>query len=87
MVVTKADGTKKTVTVASVSRSFDVDGVSCVYGAIAEAANKWATHGAGGRCAECGRPGATTMCSDSSGIQGMCCPRCARMSRYERSFA
>jgi len=28
-----------------------------------------------------------TECRDSSGISGMCCPRCAALSSYERSFA
>jgi hypothetical protein len=41
----------------------------------------------GQRCAECGRPGAKIECSDSSGIRGLCCPRCAALSQYERSFA
>lgn len=39
------------------------------------------------RCADCGRPGASIECVDSSGITGMCCRSCASMSRYERSFA
>jgi predicted kinase len=44
-------------------------------------------HGGKGRpCDECGRPGATIPCADSSGLGGMCCPRCAKMSRWERSF-
>ena len=39
-------------------------------------------------CAECGvRSRGMRDCVDSSGITGPCCPRCARMSRYERSFA
>lgn len=42
----------------------------------------------GGTCDECGRfSRSLTPCTDSSGIQGRCCPGCARMSRYERSFA
>lgn len=42
----------------------------------------------GGICDECDEPRRNlTKCYDSSGILGMCCPRCAAMSRYERSFA
>lgn len=38
-------------------------------------------------CMECGvRPG-TIQCSDSSGISGLCCSRCAGGSPWERSFA
>lgn len=44
--------------------------------------------GSGGTCDECGRPAARLIpCRDSSGISGRCCPRCASMSPYERSFA
>ena len=44
--------------------------------------------GAAGTCAECGCSSARLSdCSDSSGLVGGCCPRCAAMSRYERSFA
>ena len=39
------------------------------------------------RCADCGsRPGVID-CADSSGLRGLCCNSCARMSRWERSFA
>lgn len=42
----------------------------------------------GGICAECDQPRRNlTECLDSSGIPGMCCPRCAATPRYERSFA
>lgn len=37
-------------------------------------------------CAECGERAGTVPCLDSSGIRGLCCSRCARMSRWERSF-
>lgn len=51
------------------------------------AANRRSRPSEGGTCDECGRPSATLRpCSDSSGITGRCCPRCAGMSRYERSF-
>lgn len=43
---------------------------------------------AGGTCDECGRYSRSLEgCSDSSGIGGMCCPRCASAPSYERSFA
>jgi hypothetical protein len=42
----------------------------------------------GGVCSECGkRFHRLTPCRDSSGILGVCCPMCARMSQWERSFA
>lgn len=87
--VRKADGTTKTVCVAHVSKPFDVNGTPHVYGYLAETKREpaQASSGSGGRCAECGGYGARTLCTDSSGIQGYCCGRCARLSRYERSFA
>lgn len=92
--VKKRDGTSSRVRIGSVSRSFDVDGVPHVYGAP-EGGSSSTSRSAGassrlaaGPCAECGSPrGPFTPCTDSSGISGYCCPRCARMSRYERSFA
>jgi len=84
--VRKSDGTSKTVQVDRVSKPFDVNGVLHVYGYIA--ASTAASTSTGSCCAECGAPSSRmTMCSDSNGIQGPCCPRCARMSRFERSFA
>lgn len=86
--VHRADGTVRTVTVTTTSRPFDVNGVPHVYGYIeARDSSPRPASPKSGKCAECGRPGATIECSDSSGIPGLCCPRCARMSRYERSFA
>lgn len=40
-------------------------------------------------CDECGRPGATLACTDSSGIAGIICRSCANTTRspFERSFA
>lgn len=41
-----------------------------------------------GSCDECGsKSNALREAADSSGVMGMVCPRCMRMSRYERSFA
>lgn len=41
-----------------------------------------------GTCADCGTSSARLVeCADSSGIVAGCCPRCAAMSPYERSFA
>ena len=88
--VRKADGSTKTVAVASVSKSFDVNGVPHVYGRLASEPRSTVQHPLERRssevCCECGRPGATIRCYDSSGCSGLCCARCARMSRYERSF-
>jgi hypothetical protein len=38
-------------------------------------------------CAECGERRGVIECQDSSGLVGLCCRRCASLSRYERSFA
>jgi hypothetical protein len=38
------------------------------------------------RCAECGEREGTILVPDSSGASGYCCPRCAKLSRYERSY-
>jgi hypothetical protein len=41
----------------------------------------------GGKCSECGKYSRTLKsCMDSSGCAGECCPRCASMDSYERSF-
>lgn len=89
--VNRADGSVRTVTVTSTSRPFDVNGVPHVYGYIEDKAHdsspRASSRSGGESCAECGRAGATIECADSSGIRGLCCPRCARLSRYERSFA
>jgi len=38
-------------------------------------------------CDECGKHSTRLVpCRDSSGIEGQCCPSCARGSAYERSF-
>lgn len=44
--------------------------------------------GGSGVCDECHmRHSNLRPCQDSSGLGGQCCPHCARMSRWERSFA
>lgn len=46
-----------------------------------------APRGHTGTCAECDEYSAHMVpAPDSSGIVGMVCPRCARMSRFERSY-
>ena len=40
-----------------------------------------------GMCDECGERRAITTASDSSGLIGAVCGRCASMSRFDRSFA
>ncbi len=82
--VTKKDGTTKTEHVRAVSRPFDVQGVPHVYGYIQRVAS-----GSGSICDECGEAlrGRGIPCVDSSGIAGTCCPRCAQLPAWERSFA
>lgn len=42
----------------------------------------------GGICDECQKPRRNLReCRDSSGIVGRCCPQCASLPSYERSFA
>lgn len=44
--------------------------------------------GRGGICDECQQPRRNLQeCVDSSGIPGLCCPRCASSPAYTRSFA
>ncbi|MDD3446792.1 MAG: hypothetical protein PHS60_15400 [Zavarzinia sp.] len=46
-----------------------------------------AMSGKAGTCAECGRTSMRLItCTDSSGLAGDCCPSCARLNQYERSF-
>jgi hypothetical protein len=93
-ITTKA-GKVKTEFVESTGRSFDVNGVQHCYGYLAPKSHRYSEQqkyaaedgGKGGCCAECGRPGATILCEDSSGITGYCCYRCASYAPYERSFA
>lgn len=43
--------------------------------------------GKAGTCAECGRSSTRLItCTDSSSLAGDCCPSCARLNQYERSF-
>jgi hypothetical protein len=85
--VTKRSGDTKRVYIERTGREFQVDGKAMVYGYIAPSAPKAPNAGRGGICDECGKPRRNlSACVDSSGIGGMCCPRCASMSPYERSF-
>lgn len=71
--VTKRDGSSKVVEIERVGRSFDVDGVSCVYGHVVESAPRRCDYahpserpGKGrGECTECGAYGpAGTDCKE-----------------------
>lgn len=76
--VTLAKGGTKIVTVTRLGKPFSVEGHQMVYGYLAE----------GGQCDECGQTNSRLVsCADSSGIVGDCCPRCAGMPDYMRSFA
>jgi hypothetical protein len=99
--ITKRSGETKQEWIDSVSKPFTVDGTRMVYGYLADlvdgllipraetaAAPAAASQGRGGICAECDQPRRSlTECLDSSGIPGMCCPRCASLPAHERSFA
>lgn len=92
--VSKRDGTTQVELVERVGRSFTVDGTEMVYGYI-DREGRPSTARRADRptrqlCAECGRGskyGPMVECLDSSGLVGLCCPTCARASRFERSFA
>lgn len=94
--VVKRSGEGKVETIDGVGRGFQVDGVEMAYGYITqraecETAPRSAPSrrpGKGGICDDCQRPRRNLQeCVDSSGISGLCCPSCAAMSPYERSFA
>ncbi|WP_166345187.1 hypothetical protein [Phytoactinopolyspora limicola] len=98
--VTKRSGQVQTVIIETVGRPFKVDGVDMVYGyierpsraprAAAPVARQRDNRreGKGGICDECDQPRRNLQeCRDSSGILGLCCPRCAAGPAYERSFA
>lgn len=87
--VTKRSGETKTERVARVGRPFTVAGRQMLYGYIeARRAAAPSAAASGGICDECGQPRRNlSECWDSSGIAGMCCPRCASYPAYERSFA
>jgi predicted RNA-binding Zn-ribbon protein involved in translation (DUF1610 family) len=80
--VHRKDGTTKSERVVRLSKPFNVDGVTHVYGYI----EKKTSHET---CDECGEPirGRAIQCRDSSGIVGYCCARCASEPWYARSFA
>jgi hypothetical protein len=86
--VTKRSGDTKRVYIERVGRQFQRDGKAMVYGYIGSDRNVETTStGRGGICDECDQPRRNLRpCVDSSGIGGMCCPRCASMSPFERSF-
>jgi hypothetical protein len=89
--IVKRSGERKVETLESVGRSFVADGREMAYGYLAKSApaapKATPNAGRGGICDECGNPRRNlSACVDSSGIGGMCCPRCASMSPYERSF-
>lgn len=85
--ISTRDGKVACYTVASVGKTFQVDGVACRYGYL-DRERKPASNGTGGICDECQRSRRNLrQCSDSSGLVGRCCPQCASMSPFERSFA
>lgn len=90
--VRKANGEWKVVDLARVGKPFTVDGVEMAYGYLRQdeklRQSKPAGSGKGGICDECQQPRRNLReCRDSSGLVGLCCPRCASMADYERSFA
>ena len=89
--VTKKSGEAKQELVERVGHPFTAEGVQMVYGylaAKAPATARPAGNGRGGICDECGEPRRNLQeCTDSSGIGGLCCPRCASQPAYCRSFA
>jgi hypothetical protein len=92
--ITKRSGESKTELVDRVGRTFTVNGAEMVYGYLAKtpaprtASTSTGTVGRGGICDECLEPRRNLRpCSDSSGLVGMCCPRCAAAPSYTRSFA
>jgi len=86
--VTKKSGEVSHVSVASVGGIFLVDGVECRYGHVAADSDRLGGD-VRGVCANdgCGRRPAVTRRHDMSGISGMVCTRCARVSVEELSFA
>lgn len=90
--VRKASGEWKVVDLGRIGKPFMADGVQMAYGYLVEdkrpaRSTRPASNGRGGICDECGEPRRNlTECRDSSGISGMCCPRCASGPDYTRSF-
>lgn len=85
--VTKKDGSTKEEHITSTGKPFRVDGREMVYGYTEPRSGSGSRSGSGEACWECGRPGARIEAADSSGISGVVCSSCARMSPNERSFA
>ncbi len=82
LTVTTRSGAAKIEHIERVGRPFTVDGVQMVYGYLAD---RPAAHG--GVCENCdASTGSLTECSDSSGISGYCCSRCASAPAVELSF-
>ena len=95
--VEKRDGSRSSVTVARVIWSAP-DGQTHLCAIVDERAQAaparsdpgpWSSQQRANqhRCAECGSAPGVVECSDSSGIRGLCCRRCASGASYERSFA
>lgn len=82
--VRKQSGEIQTVTVAKVIWT----GNDTAIAAIVSEKREGGKNGGATQCADCGKRlvNGGKLCRDSSGIMGECCPQCARMSPYERSF-
>lgn len=88
--VTRRDGTTKSEAVVEVVWTDGITTIAAIMPTPRPSSTRQSSAPArrGGICDECELPRRDlTECRDSSGISGMCCPRCASMSRYERSFA
>lgn len=90
--ITKASGDSVQRGVVKTGTPFMAGGVSMVYGYLtpldAALTPSPRTTSTGGICDECDEPRRNLRaCQDSSGITGMCCPRCAPAPAYSRSFA
>lgn len=78
----RKDGTESIQTIKAVLENNGIISICTLVG------KRSTTTKVGGRCADCGAWSRRLIfCRDSNGIGGDCCPRCARLSQYERSFA
>lgn len=85
--VAKKDGSIKTIRVGKILWTDKATGVSiATIDQFTSNGNSNGNSNGDDVCAECGKHGARYERSDSSGLVGMCCKFCARLSRYERSF-
>lgn len=88
--VLKRDGTTKQELITSIGKTFDLKGVPHVYGYLTpshtNAPKPAPPAGNQEMCYECNERPGVKWCRDSSGIEGLCCARCASYSAYERSF-